>query len=328
MRFVIYGAGGIGGVIGARLHQAGHEVVLIARGSHYEAIEQRGLRLQSAEQDVTLEIAVAEHPSQIALESDDVVIMAMKSQDTLAALDALVDAAPRDINVACAQNGVANERMALRRFDNVYGICVMCPTSYTEPGVVQAYSYPVTGILDTGRYPSGVDDTATSIARALASSTFESTPRDDIMRWKYGKLLMNLGNGIDALLGAGARATELYGQVRKEATTVLKAAGIDYVDTDEDAARRGSLMKMTPIAGERRGGGSTWQSLARGLSTVETDYLNGEIVLLGRLHGVSTPANAAMQRVMRRAVRENFEAGSITPERLTELMYADVPHSR
>src|SRR5581483_10261633 len=58
VRFIIYGAGGIGGVIGARLHQSGHKVVLIARGSHYEAIEQRGLRLQSAEEDVTLEIPV------------------------------------------------------------------------------------------------------------------------------------------------------------------------------------------------------------------------------------------------------------------------------
>ena len=95
VRFVIYGAGGIGGVIGARLHQSGHEVVLIARGSHYEAIEQRGLRLQSAEEDVTLEIAVVDHPGRISLDEDDVVILAMKSQDTLGACEALTACAPR-----------------------------------------------------------------------------------------------------------------------------------------------------------------------------------------------------------------------------------------
>jgi 2-dehydropantoate 2-reductase len=328
MRFVIYGAGGIGGVMGARLHQSGHEVVLIARGSHYEATLQRGLRLQSAEEDITLEIAVVDHPGRITIDAGDVVILGMKSQDTKPALDALVDVAPPDVAVACAQNGVANERMALRLFENVYGICVMCPTSYTEPGVVQAYSYPTTGILDTGRYPSGIDETTTVITDALSKSTFESTPRDDVMRWKYGKLLMNLGNGIDAICGAGARATDVYAQLRDEATTVLRAANIDFVDTDEDAARRGSLMKMSPIAGQRRGGGSTWQSLARGLPTVETDYLNGEIVLLGRLHGVPTPANAAMVRIMHRAAAERWEAGSVPAERLEELMYADVPHAR
>jgi 2-dehydropantoate 2-reductase len=328
MRFVIYGAGGIGGVIGARLHQSGHEVVLIARGSHYEAIEQRGLRLQSSEEDVTLEIGVVEHPAHLKIGAGDVVILAMKSQDTKAALDALVDAASPDVAVACAQNGVANERMALRSFENVYGICVMCPTSHTEPGVVQAYSYPVSGILDTGRYPSGVDDTTRAITDALSKSTFESSPRPDVMRWKYGKLLMNLGNGIDAICGGGARATDVYAQLRDEAKNVLRAASIDFVDADEDAARRGSLMKMSPIAGQRRGGGSTWQSLARGLPTVETDYLNGEIVLLGRLHGVPTPANTAMQRIMHRAARERWEAGSVSAERLEELMYADVPHAR
>jgi 2-dehydropantoate 2-reductase len=328
VRFVIYGAGGIGGVIGARLHLSGHEVVLIARGAHHEAIEQRGLRLRSAEEDVTLEMAVVDHPSRIAFGDDDVVILAMKSQDTKPALDALVDAAPPSINVACAQNGVANERMALRVFENVYGICVMCPTSYTQAGVVQAYSYPVTGILDTGRYPSGVDDTAAAIAGAFKSSTFESQPRPDIMRWKYGKLLMNLANGIDALCGADARTTGLYDTLREEARTVLRAASIDFVDSEEDAARRGSFMKMSPIAGQRRGGGSTWQSLARGVTSVETDYLNGEIVLLGRLHGVPTPANEAMQRLMRRAAREGWEAGSVSAERLEELMYPDVPRPR
>ena len=319
MRFIIYGAGGIGGVIGARLHQSGREVVLIARGSHYEAIDQRGLRLQSAEEDVTLEIAVVDHPGRISLDEDDVVILAMKSQDTKPALDALVEVAPPGIAVACAQNGVANERMALRLFDNVYGICVMCPTSYTEPGVVQAYSYPSSGILDTGRYPSGVNERTTVITDALSGSTFVSEPRPDVMRWKYGKLLMNLGNGIDALCGSGARTTDLYARLREEAETVLRAAGIDFVGADEDAARRGNIMKMSPIAGQRRGGGSTWQSLARGLPTVETDYLNGEIVLLGRLNGVPTPANATMQRVMHQALRERWPAGSVTAEQLEGL---------
>jgi 2-dehydropantoate 2-reductase len=318
MRFVVYGAGGIGGVLGARLHQSGNDVVLIARGAHYEAIRDRGLRLQSADEDITLDTPVVDHPSTIDWRDDDVVFLGMKSQDTLDALVTLTAVAPPPVPVACLQNGVANERYALRFFPNVYGICVMCPTNYLVPGVVQAYSTPVTGLLDVGRYPDGTDEVAQTIAEALSRSTYLSEARPDIMRWKYGKLMMNLGNGIDALCGPAARGTDLFRIVRDEGVAVLRAAGIDYVDSEEDAARRGSHMKLRPIAGQRRGGGSTWQSLERGLPSVETDYLNGEIVLLGRLHGVPTPVNETLQRLMWRAVRDRTPAGSVDPEEILQ----------
>src|SRR5207248_6103765 len=125
-----------------------------------------------------------------------------------------------------------------------------------------------------------------------------------------------LGNGIDALCGPGARGTGIYGRLRSEAEEVLTAAGIDFVGNEEDTKRRGTIMTMTPIAGQRRGGGSTWQSLARGLPSVETDYLNGEIVLLGRLHDVATPANELMQRVTAQAARDGVAAGSVSADDL------------
>ena len=80
----------------------------------------------------------------------------------------------------------------LRHFANTYAVCVMSPTSHIEPGVVIAQSAPVSGLLDIGRYPSGLDDRAHAIAAALNASTFHSIPRPDVMRWKYTKLLMNL----------------------------------------------------------------------------------------------------------------------------------------
>jgi len=316
VRYVIYGAGGIGGVMGGRLHQSGHDVALIARGAHHEAIRDSGLRLQSADEDVVLEIDAVDHPSKLAWKDDDVAILAMKSQDTANALSSLADSAPPSIAVACAQNGVANEPAALRHFTNVYGICVMCPTNHLEPGIVQAYSTPVSGILDTGRFPEGTDDVAVAITAALSKSTFVSVPRPDIMRWKYGKLLMNLGNGIDALCGGSARGGDLYRMLRSEAMNVLNAAGIDFVDREEDRERRSNIMTIKPIGEAMRGGGSTWQSLARGLPSVETDYLNGEITKLGRLHGVPTPANELMQRVMREAVRDRVQPGSLSPDDL------------
>ena len=316
VRYIIFGAGGIGGTIGACLHQAGHDVLLVARGAHYEAIKADGLRFETPEQSVVLDVPVVDRPEAVGWRNDDAAVLAMKSQDTASALAALAAVAPSSLPVACAQNGVENERATLRHFEHVYGICVMCPTSFLQPGVVQAYSAPLTGLLDLGRYPSGVDTVAEEMASALASSTFASEARRDIMRWKYGKLLLNLTNALIALAGPEAARADLAKQVRAEAVACLQAAGIEFVDRDEDRARRGDLLTMRPIGGAHRRAGSTWQSLERGLGTVETDYLNGEIVLLGRLHGVPTPVNELLQRLTADAARGGTAPGTVPVDHL------------
>jgi 2-dehydropantoate 2-reductase len=66
-----------------------------------------------------------------------------------------------------------------------------------------------------------------------------------------------------------------------------------------------------PPAGAPRGGGSSWQSLTRGTGTIEADHLNGEIVLLGRLHGVPTPLNELLQHLANTFARERRPAGSM-----------------
>ena len=76
---------------------------------------------------------------------------------------------------------------------------------------------------------------------------------------------------------------------------------------------------MSPAAGARRGGGSSWQSLTRGTGSIEADYLNGEIVLLGREHGVPTPVNELLQRLANQFARERRAPGSITAGELAAL---------
>jgi len=303
VRFVVYGAGAIGGVVGARLFQHGHDVALIARGAHYEAIRDRGLRIQSPIDDVTLPIPVVDHPAHLALTVDDVVLLAMKSQDTIGACYALDACAPPGIAVVCMQNGVENERVVLRHYADTYAVCVMSPTSHIDPGVVIAQSAPVSGLLDIGRYPHGLDARAEAIAGALNASTFHSVPRPDVMRWKYTKLLMNLGNSIEASVTPHPDVKDLVRRARAEGEACLRAAGIDFASRDEDKERRGDRMHVQPVDGQPRGGGSSWQSLARGTHSIETDYLNGEIAMLGRLHGVPTPVNALMQRVANEQAR-------------------------
>jgi 2-dehydropantoate 2-reductase len=316
MRFTIYGAGAIGGVLGVRLAVAGHDVRLIARGAHRDAMRERGLRLESPDGVETVRTAVAGEPSELEWTSDDVAVLAMKSQHTLDALDALAGCAPAVLPIVCAQNGVANERTALRFFTNVYGICVMCPAEHLEPGVVVAQCSPLVGLFDLGRYPSGSDALAREIAAALESARYESVVRNDVMAWKYAKLLLNLGNVVQATCAPKTGRKALVALARIEGETVLQAASIPYVSAAVDQARRGNLLQMRPVAGRTRGGGSTWQSLTRGAASLETDYLNGEIVLLGREHGVPTPVNALLQETGRRAASERLAPGSLRADEL------------
>jgi 2-dehydropantoate 2-reductase len=315
MRFLVMGAGGIGGVLGARLHEAGHEVILVARGPHHDAIAASGLRVEFPDGASVYSLPVVERPSQV-IPADEVILLTTKSQDSVEALDALVEGGFARNPVVCVQNGVRNERAALRRFPHVYGCCVMFPTTFLEPGVVQAHSAPVTGILDVGRYPSGSDRVAEGVAEAFAMSSFSAEPVDDIMRWKYCKLLLNLGNAVEAVCGPAARGGEIGREARAEGVACLEAAGIAFASEEEDLARRGGMVRQLPIEGRPRQGGSSWQSLRRGTGSIETDYLNGEIVLLGRLHGVPTPVNSLLQRLAGELARSGAEPGSITADQL------------
>jgi 2-dehydropantoate 2-reductase len=311
MRFVVFGAGAIGGVIGARLRQSGRDVVLVARGAQLDAIRRAGLRIQDPDADTTLRIDAVAHPARADIGRDDVVILAVKSQQTAAALEILRSAAPRDVAVACAQNGVANEPMALRLFPNVYGIAVLCPAAYLEPGVVQAYAAPTTGILDVGRYPEGGDQLAADLCLAFRAAGFDAEVRPDIVRWKYGKLLDNLGNAVEAICGPAARRGRIGALAREEGVACLRAAGIAYAERDR---ARSDAIRPRDVAGRPRPGGSTWQSLARGAGSVETDYLNGEVVLLGRRHGVATPVNELLQRLANELARGGRSPGSLSEQ--------------
>ena len=321
MRFVVFGAGAIGGVVGGRLAQQGHDVVLIARGAHYEAIAADGLRVVAPDGDTaTLAVPVVSTPAAVDFRDDDVVLLAVKSQHTRGALDALAAVAPPSVAVVAVQNGVANERAALRRFADVYGVCVVCPALHLEPGVVEAHAGPVAGILDIGRFPTGRDERAEAIAAAFATSTFASVARPDIMRWKYAKLLNNLGNAVDALCGPDPAGQTVQARAWHEGAACLVAAGIDAVTPEEDAARRGDGFRWGGDAARSRPGASSWQSLARGTGSIEADYLNGEVVLLGRLHGVPTPVNVLLQRLAGRAAREGWAPGQMPVEELIRML--------
>ena len=274
-----------------------------------------GLTFETPTRTEVLDVPAVGSPADLVWDEPTVVLLAVKSQQTAAALDVLAAHAPPATPVVSLQNGVANEAAVLRRFEHAYGICVMLPSGHVAPGAVVQRCHPVPGILDVGRYPGGVDDTCEQVARDLRRAGFESLPRPDIMAWKHRKLLMNLGNAVQAAFAPGPAADELLDRVREEGEAAVAAAGIPVVTAEHDRQRRGDLLQT----GERHPdirGGSTWQSVARGTGDVETDYLTGEVVLLGRLHGVPTPANAAVQDAVRRLVAGRAPVASLDADQV------------
>ncbi len=318
-RFIVLGAGAIGGVIGARLHQHGQEVVLVARGAHAEAIAERGLRFDSPDGSVSLDVPVVTSPAAATPSADDVVVLATKTQDSSAALQALVAAAAPGVAVLCAENGAENERLALRLFPHVYAAVVQLPATHLRPGVVMAHSAPCTGIVDVGRHPGGVDDRAREISAALAGSGFASEARPDLWRWKYAKLLRNLANAAPVVLGRDVDAQAAIELARAEGHAALSAAQIVWTGDEEYEERHRRFVTRRPVAGYEHALGSGWQSIERGLATVECDHLNGEISLLGRLHGVATPVNDLFARLAGSVARGELAPGATTLERFLAL---------
>ncbi len=318
MRIIIYGAGGIGGVIGAQLFQGGHDVTLIARGAHLERIQRDGLRYETPHGAEVLAIDAVGHPSDVEFRDDDVVLLTMKAQHTLDALDTLCAAAGDRIPVICGQNGVENERMALRRFRHVYGMCVYLPSNFLEPGIIQTHAATSMGVLDTGCYPEGIDGRLEEFMAMLESVNFSARPVADIMPWKYSKLLTNLTNALNAVCPETGERTQIREILRDEGAACLRAAGIDFISEDEVKARRGNLLKLAKIDGVGRVGDSSWQGLMRGNRDIEADYLNGEIVLLGRSHGVATPANEIVLHAANAMAREGTPPQSLSSAELLQ----------
>jgi len=309
MRFVVYGAGAVGGVTAALLVRAGHEVIAIARGAHGHAIAERGLIVETPDGTLTIPLRVVDHPAKIEWRAGHVVLLAVKTQDVAACVRELAVVDPPTV---CLTNGLEAERIAARHLSHVMGAFVWVPATHLQPGVVQVWSWPRAAAIDLGGYPHG------SSSVVLATEHLASESRDDIMRWKRGKLLGNLGNAFEALVGP--KRSWVIDAARAEGVACFEAAGYTYAtDTEIDARRRG--IELRPIHGRLREGGSTWQSLARG-GSLEVDFLNGEIALLGRQHGVPTPINAGLQRLANAAARAGARPGQMALAELEAALLA------
>jgi 2-dehydropantoate 2-reductase len=300
--YVVIGAGAIGGLVGARLSHAGHDVTLLVRPQHVELLRQDGVRVNGSFPLQSNPTVTADFEAVADLPPETIFLLATKSQGSLVALEQL---APHLHNraVACFQNGVRNETFARRYSESVHGVMVRCGSRLLSPGVV-AQTAP-TGTFVVGHADGRIDQTSNTVVDDLnAAPGFRAEATDQVMSYKWNKLVSNLLNAVCALCNltpsealAQQESRWFLADIWQEAIEILDAAKVDYDPRGFDPFRNGiaamrrigddALTSIEPI--EKRP--STWQDLHFRRPTVEVDFFNGEIVEKAERLGLRAPLN-------------------------------------
>ncbi len=331
MRFVICGAGAIGGVIGGQLAKAGQEVIFIEKlQDHRDAIAEHGLQLRGVHGNHTLRIPVVAQAREVAFRPDDVIFLAVKSFHSEAACQELRQATDLDLPMFCSQNGVRNEEVAARYFQNVNGVMVLIGAKRLEPGIVV---HTGNGPVGIGTFPEGLNQAAKDVAAALETTDLPVYTTAHITRAKWNKMLVNLNNATMGLTGfsshearANPEARLWMADVYEEGAEVLREVGIPYEGPpgmgaiEERIAELRNLDVTPPVpeTEELKGRASLWQDLYHQRGEVEADYFNGEIVKLGREHNIPTPYNSLLVELIKEMAAARERPGKYTIQQLRE----------
>ncbi len=289
MRFVVFGAGAIGSGMGGHLHRTGHDALIVGRPGHVNRIRQHGLQLVTDEQTYTLAVPAVARAEDVHFTPDDVLLLCVKSQDTDRALVEIRAAGgdPQTLPILCCQNSITNEPAAARYFRRVYGVLIVVPGVFLEPGVVVNNSLGNAGFIEVGQFPTGQDQLSEDVASALTAASYAAYANPDVMATKAAKMFSNANVPFESPQAFEKRSREQH--------------------------------RQSPLPPGVRNLGSSWQSLQRGLGSIEADFLNGEIVRLGRIYGVPTPYNEVLQEVANAMAAQHEKPGRYTAQDLEHL---------
>ena len=327
-RYIVFGAGAIGSILGAALHRSGQDVVLVGRGSHVQAIRKEGLRLMSEGVPRRIKVSATEDLRAIKPRPNDVLLLTVKSQDTEAAAKQLSGIYGPRTSIVSLQNAVRNEEILATQFQQVYGGLVEFSGNYLSAGLVE---HTRNNLMAVGKYPEGVDLVAERITADLVAAGFRVECHPQVMNLKWWKLLLNVNNALLALLGYWLQKAysdpdiyPLMADVMGESLSVLRKAnlhpqaphGLPPIEATIENLRNGGFACEYDLPVERRTYPSTWQDLRLRRQATEVDFLNGEIVRLGNNLGVPTPLNSILVDLIHLAVEHKDLPGKYTTEEI------------
>ena len=299
LKVAVMGAGAVGCYYGGMLARAGHDVTLIARPQHVDAIARNGLRMQTTTFDQPVRLAASSEAS--AVRGAGLVLFCVKSLDTESAGDLLRPHLAADALVLTLQNGVDNaDRLrAVLPQRAVAAAVVYVATEMAGPGHVRHHGRGELVIEPSGR--------SAAVAQALVAAGLPTEISDNVRGELWAKLILNCAyNAVSAITQlpygktvAGEGVTSVMNDVVAECLAVAKADGVQVAGDVDAAVRKIAATMPTQFS-------STAQDLARGKRS-EIDYLNGFIVQRGEALGIATPANRVLWALVK--LLENKTAG-------------------
>jgi 2-dehydropantoate 2-reductase len=307
MKIAVIGAGAIGSVIGGLLSKAGEDINLIGRKPHVDAVNRNGLVLEGESGRTVIKVKAAENLDF----KPDLALLTLKAQDVESSLR---KAQPflSSTQVVTMQNGVQSDDQAagLLGKENIISSVVTFNGQFLEPGKA-SYSIPFSKTALLIGEPFGNKGNRLQTLSALLNKAIGTDISEDIRAVHWTKLIWNLQTAVPAVTGLSYQDSYQYPEVReltisllKEGLKVIKAAGIkiakvpgfpmEPIETmaiESLPIASALLKKIAESLGKVPVLGSTLQSIKRGTST-EVDYLNGEIVNLGKKKDILTPVNS------------------------------------
>ena len=289
-KIAVMGAGAVGCYFGGMLARAGHEVTLIGRPSHVDAVQRDGLWLdtQTFSEHVRLKASV----DGAAVAGAQLLLFCVKSTDTIEAASQIAPYLPADAVVMSLQNGVDNALALQSELSQpVIPAVVYVATEMAGPGHVRHNG--------RGELVIGEADASAAIAALFGTAGVPVTVSDNVDGALWAKLIVNCAyNALSAItqmpygrLVQSEGVGQLMRQVVDECLAVAAAAGISVPgDSYEDVARIARTMADQYS--------STAQDLARGKRS-EIDHLNGYVVRQAQALGIETPINQTLHTLVK-----------------------------
>jgi 2-dehydropantoate 2-reductase len=328
MDILVFGAGAVGGYLGAHLAHANHNVTLIVRGAAAEAIQRNGLSVGGGGQVITARPPVVTSLRQAVAgdASYDLLLLAVKSYDAKAALDELAAFYPSPPPIITLQNGVGIEEIFLEEFGPERTIA----GSLTTPLSNETYHSIVVEHAGRGLAlaPTAKKQDISQWAQLFQDSGIEATEISDYRSMKWSKMLVNMiGNASSAILNRHPKLVYSYGPTFKlemdmlqETLAVMKKMKIKPVDLPGVSVGRlvfavkrlpDSVVRpiLTQIVGSGRGNKmpSFHIDLMAGKEVNEVSYHNGAVAEAGLELGVPTPVNAALTDILLMLARKEID---------------------
>jgi len=317
VRVAIIGAGAIGSVLGGYLTEAGEEVTLIGHRDQVSAIREKDLSIDGIRGKKNIKVRIEESLT----EKPDLIFLTLKTQDVVEATTQFKPFISQSL-IVTMQNGIRSDRLLAQVIEkaDIINSVVLVGATYLQPGKVL---HNFEGKIIIGR-ASGKNDSQVIQVQEVLNKAFPTKVSENIRGVQWLKLLLNLNNALPGITGKDMQKTfsdericRISIRLIREAVEVIEKAKIELEPLpDFPISRLTQLLSLpleesahiysrimidlspTPLPG------SILQSIKRNKST-EIDYLNGEIVSLGKRSKVPTPLNSKIVELVHKVERDH-----------------------